>query len=115
MLPVVLHVHQHLWSHHDDIHHHKRRYSSPELFSLLEKNGWKIKYISHFNTFLFPFAYIERKIKSLLNVKEQSLKIPSRTINWLLEKIFSLEKFLIGTISIPFGLSIILLAEPEEK
>ena len=36
-----------LWSNHDVIHHHKRRYTSANLRKALEANGWRVNYISY--------------------------------------------------------------------
>lgn len=112
---ITVPAYQNLWSHHDEVHQHKRRYSIPELQKLLEGNGWKISHSSYFNTLLFPLAFIHRKTNSVLSKNDYELTLPSKWLNWLLYNIFSLEQYLIGTISFPFGLSIIICAEHKNK
>ena len=110
-LLITVPAYQFLWSHHDDLHHHKRRYTVKPLKKLLVLSGWEIEYISYYNTFLFPLALIERlKQKLFPSEVEEVLNVPNKYLNKLLEKIFSLEKIFVGKVSFPFGLSIILLA-----
>ena len=107
---------QWLWSEHDVIHHHKRRYSKSELREKLDSSGFRIKYISYFNTLLFPFALVERigqKIFSSSN--PEILELPNNKINFLLEKIFSLEAIFMNKISLPFGLSLVAIAEKKNN
>ncbi len=46
-------AYQKLWSKHDEIHHHYRRYNRFEFVSKLREAGFSIKYSSYFNTLLF--------------------------------------------------------------
>ena len=109
---ITVPAYQFLWTQHDEIHHHKRRYTIKSLKKVVEANGWKIQYISYFNTFLFPLALIDRLIKKLLfSSREEKLVIPNKHINVVFEKIFGFESNFIGKYSFPFGLSIILVAE----
>ncbi len=105
-------AYQFLWTIRDEQHHHKRRYTVNKLKKLIESNGWRVTYISYFNSILFPLALIERLKQKILPVKEDGdLKMPPKLINTLFEKIFSFESKLIGKIKFPFGLSIIAVAE----
>ena len=103
---------QWLWSEHDVVHHHRRRYSKENLKEKLDLCGFKVKYISYFNTLLFPFALAERiKQRIFPPHVTKVLKLPNRKINYLLEKIFSMEVNFINKISLPFGLSLLVVAE----
>lgn len=57
---VTVPVYQWLWSVHDKIHHHKRRYNAPELRRKALASGLQIDKISYFNTLLFPLLAIIR-------------------------------------------------------
>ncbi len=108
---ITVPAYQFLWSSHDELHHHKRRYTARYLKNILENNGWEVDYISYFNTFLFPLALIDRiKQKIFPSSKDIELKMPHKYINSFFEKIFSLESNIIGKFSFPFGLSIIVVA-----
>ena len=66
------------------------------------------------SSFLFPLALIVRlKDKIFPPVKIDGLSLPNHVINHFFEKIFSLETFILGKFSFPFGLSIIVVAEKE--
>ena len=107
---------QWLWSEHDVIHHHKRRYSKSKLREKLDSSGFRIKYISYFNTLLFPFALVERiGQKIFFPSNPEILELPNNKINFLLEKIFSLEAIFMNKISLPFGLSLVAIAEKKNN
>ena len=111
-LLVTVPAYQFLWTHRDEQHHHKRRYALTNLKKIMKQNGWKINYISYFNTFLFPLALIDRLKQKIFPVMQDSdLKMPSKWLNDLFKLIFSFESKLIGKIVLPFGLSIIVIAE----
>ena len=101
-----------LWSNHDIIHHHKRRYTSANLRKALEANGWRVNYISYFNTLLFPAALIVRIMEKFRPPEGNAeLTMPPIWLNTILKNIFQLECHFIGSVSLPFGLSIIAVAE----
>ena len=105
-----------LWSHHDVINHHFRRYKLPEVKKLfLSKNDGKLIFSSYFNTFLFPPIYFFRKISNLLKTGEKRAGSGSDfeafkpgILNNILFSIMHLEtKFINKNISFPFGVSIL--------
>ena len=111
-LLITVPAYQFLWTRHDELHHHKRRYTVRQLKKIIENNGWKVNYISYFNSFLFPLALLDRlKDKVFPPSIIDGLSVPNRVINILFEKIFSLETCILGKVSFPFGLSIIVVAE----
>jgi len=112
VLLITVPAYQFLWGYHDEVHHHKRRYNVSRMKNLLKQTGWKITYISYFNTLLFPLAFIIRiKQKIFPSTNEEVIKVPNKWLNILFEKIFSLECHLIRHFPLPFGLSIIVLSE----
>lgn len=110
-LIITVPAYQFLLSNHDKLHHHKRRYSVQYLKKIIESNGWKVDYISYFNTFLFPLALIDR-IRQIVfpPTKDNVLNVPHKWINSFFERIFSFESKLIGQFIFPFGLSIMVVA-----
>lgn len=104
-----------LWSKHDVSSGHKRRYTKHALNQLLEKSGFKIKYSSYFNFFLFPLIFFIRlKNKLIKKIDENDFKKENIFINFILKSIFSFEKVFIPKFSFPFGVSIIVYAEKNE-
>ena len=100
-----------LWSRHDELHHHKRRYEREELLQLAERAGLEVKYCSYFNTFLFPVLVLRRLIGRL---RPQSLgaddEMPGRTLNDALTAIFQMERYFLRWVRFPFGASLVMIA-----
>ncbi|MEO1427726.1 MAG: class I SAM-dependent methyltransferase [Cyanobacteria bacterium J06633_8] len=114
-LLVTVPAYQFLWSEHDEINHHKRRYRLKNLKNLVKKAKYQVSYSSYFNTLLFPLIAIVRSLAKLLpkqNKHELSsdLVVPSKTVNKFLKWLFASERYLIDKFSLPFGVSILLLA-----
>lgn len=96
-----------LWSAHDEFLHHKRRYCAAELASKVSAAGLRVEKISYFNTLLFPLAAAVRLKDRLLNSPSASgTLIPPAPINTVLRSIFSAERFLLGRLPLPFGVSL---------
>lgn len=105
-----------LWSDHDDVNHHKRRYSLPEFKEKILAAGFKIEKISYYNTFLFPIIYLIRNFHRLLNIKSgANTKLPKPLINFVLFKIFLFENILLKYINLPFGVSLLaVVTNPDD-
>lgn len=100
-----------LWTSFDEMNEHKRRYTRPELRKKLEQAGFTIEKISYYNTFLFPVIYIVRMLNNILGREGASdVDMPSRSVNFVLERIFGFEKYLLRFLNLPFGVSILAVA-----
>lgn len=103
-----------LWSAHDVIHHHKRRYTRPQLEALLKNAGFTIRKISYFNFWLFPLVAAVRMADSVLaRQPSPDLAQPVPFINRLLTRIFASEACLLRHLRLPFGVSIVVVAERQ--
>ena len=97
-----------LWSAHDDFLHHQRRYSAAELRDKIAAAGLQVTELSYFNTLLFPLAVVVRLKDRLLQAGSATgSRVPPRPINRLLHAVFSAERFLVGRLPLPFGVSLI--------
>ncbi len=110
-LLVTVPAYQWLWSGHDEINHHHRRYTRRALQRVGEQAGWKQVRTTYFNSLLLPMAIVLR-ILERFNTKttESSLDlwIPPAPANWLLERPLVLESALISRGGrIPAGLSLL--------
>ena len=101
-----------LWSNHDVLHQHKRRYTVKELNIKIEQAGFQIERISYFNTFLFFPIFVIRQMNRKLKKDrlESDTKLPNRFINLILEKIFSFERYILKSYNMKIGVSIIAIA-----
>lgn len=109
-------AYQWLWSEHDIANHHFRRYNLSQYKKLITDAGYDIVYASYFNTLLFPLAAISRLFSRASNNdnsqsdSKATLAMPSPVVNGLLSSVFRLETLWAGKLSMPFGLSIVVVA-----
>jgi len=97
-----------LWSSFDEMNEHKRRYTRSELREKLVQAGFTVEKISYYNTLLFPVVFIVRMLNNILKRDGASdVDMPSRPVNFVLEKIFSIEKYLLKFLNLPFGVSVL--------
>lgn len=97
-----------LWSEHDVLNEHKRRYSLLELKAKLHEAGFTIEKISYFNSLLFPLIVAARFINQVLGRKgANEVALPSAPLNFILEKIFGFERFILRFLNFPIGVSVI--------
>lgn len=107
-----------LWSDHDEINHHRRRYRAEEVRQLLEHAGCEIVKFTYMNSFLFPIAYAVRTWQQLRTKMFGESPHGPRTdfvdyhpvVNALLTTIFTAETPLVTWAGLPFGLSILCFA-----
>lgn len=100
-----------LWSKHDEINHHYRRYTRKELLLKLNGAGFKVEKISYWNFFLFLPVLIIRKLQKFINNKEEdSIKNFSPISNRLLLNLLKVENKIFTKIRFPFGVSVFALA-----
>ena len=108
---ITVPAYKQLWSRHDDISRHKRRYTRKQITAIVKDAGFDIIFCTYFNTLLFPFEAIYLKLSKLLNNNPYNvLRIPFAPINRLLEIIFLGESLIIPRFSMPFGLSVLVCA-----
>ena len=109
-LVVTVPAHQWMWSAHDVVNHHKRRYSRPALQRLIEGSPLRLERIGYFNSLLFPVAVGERMLSKLRGKDDADLKLPPAPLNSALETAFAAERHLIGRVPLPPGLSLFAVA-----
>jgi SAM-dependent methyltransferase len=109
-LLVTVPAHQWMWSAHDVVNHHKRRYSKRALQRLIDGSPLKLEAIGYFNSLLFPLAMAERLSSKLRGKDDADLSLPSRPLNAALEAVFAAERHLVGRLPLPPGLSLFAVA-----
>lgn len=103
-------AHQWMWSAHDAVNHHKRRYSKHSLKQLIEGSPLELRRIGYFNSLLFPLAVAERAVSKLRGKEDADVKLPPAPLNKALEKVFGIERYLVGRLPLPPGLSLFAVA-----
>ncbi|GJM44955.1 MAG: methyltransferase [Gemmatimonadota bacterium] len=106
-----------LWSEHDEVNHHKRRYRARELRTLLEENGCEVVRFTYMNTVLFPMAWLVRTWQQIRRRFQAPAEHAPKTdfvdyhpvVNSLLQFTFTAEAPFVTTTGLPFGLSLVCL------
>lgn len=102
---IFVPAYQSLWSHHDILNLHHKRYTLPELLATLPKE-LKIIEKSYWNFLLFLPILIARKLLPQKKSESGDLKKHNPLINKALSKILSFENFvLLNRGHFPFGVS----------
>lgn len=102
-----------LWSYHDEVNMHYRRYTKKELATKLTAQNLKIHKSGYWNFSLFIPVYLFRRLTSKLKNKsaESDITIGSPLINKILLGLVNFENILLRTFSFPFGVSTFCIAE----
>jgi SAM-dependent methyltransferase len=111
-LLVTVPAYQWLWSGHDVINHHHRRYTKTTLVSAAARAGWDLRRTTYFNSLLLPAAVVLRILDrfSRQQTSESSLDlwVPPDHMNRMLERPLLLESRAIERgRRIPAGLSLL--------
>jgi SAM-dependent methyltransferase len=103
-------AHQWMWTAHDTVNHHKRRYSKRGLRDLISNSPLRLDALGYFNSLLFPLAVAERLTSKALGKEKADLTLPPRPLNAALERAFAAERHLVGRLPLPPGLSLFAVA-----
>lgn len=104
---VTVPAHQWLWSAHDVVNHHQRRYSKPSLAAAIRAAGLRHNGLRYFNSLLFPLAAAARLAGRLTGKDDSDDSPPPAPVNALFEAVFGLERHLLGRVPMGPGVSII--------
>ena len=119
-LIVTVPAFESLWSEHDEINQHKRRYRIPRLQKMIENAGFDVTRITYCNSTLFAPVMIMRKGRTWLrklrgqSASEQpasDLAFYPKPINSLLYRILAMETRAMQRWNLPFGVSILAIAQ----
>ncbi len=111
LLLVTVPAYQWLWSGHDVINHHHRRYTRRTLQRVAEQAGWRQARTTYFNSLLLPVAIVLRVLDRFSRKTTESsldLWVPPEPLNTVLEQPLNLEAAMIARGGrIPAGLSLL--------
>lgn len=109
-LVLTVPAHPWMWSAHDVVNHHQRRYSKQSLKTLIGASPLSLVSIGYLNSLLFPLALAQRMASKILGKQDAQLGIPPEPLNKALTSIFAAERHLIGRLPLPPGLSLYAVA-----
>ncbi|MFN4179620.1 MAG: class I SAM-dependent methyltransferase [Armatimonadota bacterium] len=107
-----------LWSVHDIALAHKRRYLFCEIHDKVVQAGFKLLHLSYAICPLLPTVFVFRKIQNLLMRNKEPatalIELPE-PLNRFLIALLQLEAALLPFVRLPFGVSLVGLAEKPPK
>ena len=109
-LVITVPAHQWMWSAHDEVNHHRRRYSKRGLTRLFKAAPLKLEAIGYFNSLLFPLAVAQRLASRVIKSDDPGLSLPPPIVNKAFERAFAAERHVIGRVPLPPGLSLFAVA-----
>ena len=103
-----------LWSYHDEVNMHHRRYTNSELKSKISVENLEIRKSGYWNFFLFLPVYFFRKISSFFQKNktgESDISIGNAFVNNTLLQLIIFENKLLKVMDFPFGVSTFCIAK----
>ncbi len=110
---IAVPAHQWLWSAHDVVNHHHRRYSKATLSAAIGRAGLRPHKLRWFNSLLFPLAAAARLAGRLTGRDDSDDSPPAKPLNWAFERVFRFERHLLGRVPMTPGVSLVTLALPR--
>jgi SAM-dependent methyltransferase len=107
-------AYQWLWSKHDEVHMHYRRYTKKRINQIITDEGFKIEFSSYMNSFLLLPAVLKRfldRFKSKAENEYKPVDEVSPMLNSIFDFVYKFEANILRFVRIPFGLSIITIAQ----
>ncbi len=120
LLIVTVPAHKSLWSDVDVAGGHYRRYSRKLLRATLERGGFRITAMRYIFSSLYVPALVARRLQSAFS-RQSALAAdrrrlhPNPFVEQGLRRITSLENRIPDPVAIPFGTSLIAVAQPQRK
>jgi SAM-dependent methyltransferase len=99
-------AHQWMWSAHDVVNHHQRRYSKGGLEGLFRASPLKLEKMGYLNSLLLPVAIAARTAGKITGKDDGDDTLPPAPLNAALEAVFAQEARLIGRVPLPPGLTL---------
>lgn len=102
---------------HDEAVYIQHRYHASELAGKLRRAGFEVKHISYANMLLFPAALLKRASERLMSGRQagSDLTIGFGALNTPMQWILSLEAPLVARTRLPFGLTVVALAQKRSE
>lgn len=115
-LLVFVPAHSFLWSQHDVVNHHYRRYSGARLRQVLQQHHFQLQRFGFWNNLLFfPTAAVRLLQRWWPARSKGDLQILPRPLNQGLLQLLKAENRLSRTLPLPFGVSVFACVTPLQK
>jgi SAM-dependent methyltransferase len=102
-----------LWSEHDVVNGHKRRYDGAGLTAVVAAAGLELRHLSYFNSTLFPvvaMARLTQRLRRPRGAPRSDFAMPPPTVNRVLTRILVAERTVVARWGLPIGVSLVAVA-----
>lgn len=114
-LMVAVPAYRFLWGAQDEVSQHQRRYTAGQLKERIESAGLRVRRLTYFNTVLFPpiaALRLFRRAVPQARSTESDFNFPAPgPLNAVLGAVFGSESAIVARADLPFGVSVLCLAE----
>jgi SAM-dependent methyltransferase len=120
LIVITVPAYQWLWSEHDVVNEHKRRYTRTNLGTRVKHPQVEALKLTYMNTFLALPMMAYRLMRNLSRTRHpearatSDLVAPPAMVNRILFWIFCMEKFWLRCGSFPFGISVVCILRKHE-
>ncbi len=101
-----------LWTSHDELNFHQKRYLRSSLLKLVGQAGLQAQHARYFFHWLFPVKLLVRTWEALRGSEAKPPRIPPAVVNRSFYFATHLEQRLLRRLPLPFGSSLFLVAGP---
>jgi SAM-dependent methyltransferase len=84
LLLLTVPAYQWLWSEHDEVNHHRRRYARHELVEKTARLGWREIHATYFNSALLPPIAVVRRLRGRRSDGRHDLHLSPRALDRVL-------------------------------
>jgi ubiquinone/menaquinone biosynthesis C-methylase UbiE len=88
---ITVPAHHFLWSNHDVLNHHFRRYSKQSLIELVKSEGFEVLECRYWNSLLFPLFLFIRKFPKKSKITSSEFDLPPKFLAKFLENLLIME------------------------
>jgi SAM-dependent methyltransferase len=102
-----------LWSQHDEVNGHQRRYTRASLLDVIDRSGFEPTHLSYFNTVLLPIvaaARLAQRLRPRRVAPHSDFTMPGATTNRILTRLMRSERSLVANRGLPLGVSLVAVA-----
>lgn len=110
ILLITVPAFQALWTTHDDLNHHVRRYTKTTLRAVADGIPLEILEERYLFQSLFPAKLAVRAVERACRLAPHVPSVPARWANHLLRRYFRIEEKLFRKVPVPFGSSLLVVA-----
>lgn len=99
-----------LWTSHDVLNHHFTRYTRRGLTELVRQAGGEVRRARYFYQWMVPLKLAAHVREALVPAAPEVPRVPPAWLNAALYRLSRLEQRLLGSVPVPFGSSLLVVA-----